>query len=124
VVQVAKPVAFRGILKAEDLREQVCDIEDPRAEYFRTMAEAIGKTAKRALGPGELLSQTFVDEVSLVRNGETVKLLVESGSLRMTAQVRALQNGKLGDAIKVRNTDTDRVITAVVTGRGEVRVGK
>jgi len=122
VVQVAKPVAFRSVLKADDLREQLCDIEDPRATYFRTTAEAVGKVARRALGPGELLGQNSVEQPGLVRSGETVRLLVESGGLRMTVLARALQNGKLGDPIKVRNIDSDRVITAVITGRGEVRV--
>jgi flagella basal body P-ring formation protein FlgA len=122
VVQVAKPVAFRSVLKADDLREQLCDIEDPRATYFRTTAEVVGKVARRALGPGELLGQNSVEQPGLVRSGETVRLLVESGGLRITVLARALQNGRLGDPIKVRNIDSDRVITAVITGRGEVRV--
>ncbi len=122
VAQVAKPVAFHSVLKADDLREKVCDIEDPRTEYFRTSAEAIGKVSRRALAPGDLLSRNGVEDAGLVRSGETVRLTVESGSLRMTVLARALQNGKLGDPIKVRNMDSDRVISAVVTGRGEVRV--
>jgi flagellar basal body P-ring formation protein FlgA len=122
VVQVARPVAFRSVLKADDLREQTCEIDDPRAAYFRTAAEAVGKIAKRALGKGELLSQSSLEQPGLVRSGETVRLVLESGGLHMTVLARALQNGKLGDPIKVRNIDSDRVITAVITGRGEVRV--
>jgi flagellar basal body P-ring formation protein FlgA len=122
VVRVAKSVAFRAILKAEDVREQVCDIEDPRTEYIRTSADAIGKTARRALVAGDLLSLASVEESNLVRSGETVRLLGGSGGVIMTAKVRALQNGKLGETIKVRNIDSDRVISAVITGRGEVCV--
>lgn len=122
VVQVVKPVGFRGVIQAGDLQEAVCEIANPRADYFRASAEAVGLVAKRALGIGELLSRNCVDEASLVRSGETVRLLVQSGGVRMSLLVRALQSGKLGDPIKVRNTDSDRVITAIVTGRGEVRV--
>jgi flagella basal body P-ring formation protein FlgA len=122
VVQMAKPVAFHGVIQAEDLSESVCEITDPRGDYFRSAAEAVGWTAKRALGTGELLGRNCVDEASLVRNGETVKLLVQSHSVHMSLTVRALQSGKLGDPIKVRNTNSDRVFTAIVTGRGEVRV--
>ncbi len=122
VVQVATPVTFHSAIKADDLREKVCDIEDPRTDYFRTSAEAIGKVSRRALVPGELLSRNSVEDAGLVRSGQTVRLTVESGSVRMTVLARALQSGKLGDPIKVRNMDSDRVITAIVTGRGEVRV--
>ena len=122
VVQVAKPVPYRSVLKADDLREVMCEIADPRADYIRTFAEAVGKTAKRALGPGELLSRNWVDEVRLVRSGETVRLLVQINGISVTTLARALQSGKLGDRVKVRNIDSDRAITAVVTGQGEVRV--
>lgn len=122
VVRVTRPVAFRSILQEGDLQLAACDIADPRAEYYRSTAEAVGSIARRALSAGELLSHACIDEASFVRNGETVKLLVQSGGLRMSLMVRALQSGKIGDTVKVRNTDSDRVITAVVTGRGEVRI--
>lgn len=122
VVQVAKPVPYGVALRAEDLREAVCDIEDARADYVRNSGEAVGMTAKRALGPGDLLNRNWLNENRLVRNGETVRCLEQSGGIRITTLARALQNGKLGDRIRVRNIDSDRTITAVVTGQGEVRV--
>jgi flagellar basal body P-ring formation protein FlgA len=122
VVKVAKPVAYRGVLMPDDLCELVADIGDPTAEYVRTTADAAGKVATRALRPGEFLTRRSVGDADFIRSGAMVQLLVETGSLRMSVTVRALQNGKLGDRIKVRNMDSDRVITAVVTGRGEVRV--
>jgi flagellar basal body P-ring formation protein FlgA len=122
VVRVAKPLPYRTVLKADDLLEAVCDIEDPRPAYIRSAAEAVGMTTRRALGQGEFLSLGCVDEASLVRSGETVRLLVRNGILNMTVLARALQSGKLGEPIKVRNIDSERVIMAVVTGRGEVRV--
>jgi flagellar basal body P-ring formation protein FlgA len=122
VVQVAQPVAFRNVLKPADLREVVVDIGDPTAEYVRTAEEAVGKVATRALRPGECLTRRLIDDADIVRSGMAVKLLVETGSLRLSIDARALQNGKMGDRIKVRNIDSDRVVTAVVTGPGEVRV--
>jgi flagella basal body P-ring formation protein FlgA len=122
VVQVAKPVAYGVALRAEDLRETVCEIEDARADYVRNSGEAVGMTAKRALAPGDLLNRNWLNENRLVRNGETVRCLEQSGGIRITTLARALQNGKLGDRIRVRNIDSDRTITAVVTGQGEVRV--
>jgi flagella basal body P-ring formation protein FlgA len=122
VVQVAKPVPYGVALRAEDLREAVCEIEDARADYVRNSGEAVGMTVKRALGPGDLLNRNWLNENRLVRNGETVRCLGQNGGIRVTTLARALQNGKLGDRIRVRNIDSDRTITAVVTGQGEVRV--
>jgi flagella basal body P-ring formation protein FlgA len=122
VAQLARPVAFGRRLLAEDLRPAECDIEDPRAAYVRDCAEAVGMTARRALSTGELLRQDMLNEATLVQSGETVRLTLENGPIRITAPAHALQNGRMGDRIKVRNMDSNRAITAVVTGRGEARV--
>jgi flagella basal body P-ring formation protein FlgA len=78
--------------------------------------------AKRSLAPGDLLNRNWVTGVCLVRNGEMVRLLVQNGSISISVLARALQDGKLGDRIKVRNIESDRALTAVVIGRGEVRI--
>jgi len=124
VVQLAKPVPYAHPLQADDVRDALADIEEPGAAYFRTCAEAIGTTAKRALGVGELLRRDWVNEINLVHSGDTVRLVSQGDAIRVTALARALQNGKIGDRIKVRNVDSDRAITAVVTGQGEVRAAR
>lgn len=122
VAQVARPVPYGRALQADDLHQILCEIEDPRADYIRDCAEAIGMTAKRALAPGDLLNRSWLAEVRLVRNGEMVRLLAQNGSVSISVLARALQDGRLGDRIKVRNVDSDRALTAVVIGRGEVRL--
>jgi flagella basal body P-ring formation protein FlgA len=122
VVQVAKPVPYGHALQADDLHEILCEVEDPRADYVRDYAEAIGMTAKRVLLPGDLLNRNWVTGVCLVRHGEVVRLLAQKEGINISVLARALQDGKLGDQIKVRNIDSDRALTAVVIGRGEVRV--
>ena len=84
----------------------------------------IGTTAKRALGTGELLKRDWVNEINLVHSGDTVRLVSQGSAICVTTLARALQNGKIGDRIKVRNLDSDRAIAAVVTGQGEVRVAR
>jgi len=122
VVQMAKAVPYGVALGPEDLQEALCDIEDARADYVRRVGDAVGLSAKRALAQGELLNRRWLNENRLVRSGETVRCLELEGGVRITLLVRALQSGKLGDRIRVRNIDSDRTITAVVTGQGEVRV--
>ncbi|MGD0308298.1 MAG: flagellar basal body P-ring formation chaperone FlgA [Acidobacteriota bacterium] len=124
VVQLAKPVPYAHTLQADDLRDALADIEEPGAAYFRTCEEVIGTTAKRALGTGELLKRDWVNEINLVHSGDTVRLVSQGSAICVTTLARALQNGKIGDRIKVRNLDSDRAIAAVVTGQGEVRVAR
>lgn len=122
VVQAVRRIPFRSVLAAGDLREAECEIADPRAGYIRSLDAVIGSIAKRALIEGEVLTQRSVEPASLVRSGETVRLTASVNGTQVSTLVRALQNGKLGDRIKVRNIDSDRALFAFVTGRGEVRI--
>jgi flagellar basal body P-ring formation protein FlgA len=122
VVQVARPVSYRSALAADDVREAYCEIEDPRSHCIRSASAVIGWIAKRALSQGEVLTTQCVDAASLVHTGDTIWLVAQSKGIKVEILVRALQDGKLGDRIKIRNLDSDRALTAVVTGQGEVRI--
>lgn len=59
----------------------------------------------------------------MVRRGDTVRLVAVRDSVSLTVLARALQDGKLGEQIRVQNLDFNRPVTAQVTGEREVRVG-
>lgn len=58
----------------------------------------------------------------LARSGDHMLLVEERPGMRLQAKVVCLQSGALGDAIRVRNLATHRVLLATVTGKAEVRV--
>ncbi len=124
VVQVVEPIAYARAIQEGNLREAVSEIADPGSAYFRTCAEAIGATSRRNLNIGDLLKREWVKEDMFVHSGDTVKLVSQDGRVCITAMVRSLQSGRMGDRIKVRNLDSDRAVVAVVTGRGEARVAR
>jgi flagella basal body P-ring formation protein FlgA len=58
----------------------------------------------------------------LARSGDRMLLVEQRPGMRLQAKVVCLQSGALGDAIRVRNLATHRVLLATVTGKAEVRV--
>jgi len=122
VVRVTNPIPYRKPLQPADLEEAVCEIQDLRAHYFRSVDDVSGLVSKRALYPGDMLNQDWVTERELVRRGDTVRLRVQGKRISISTLARALQSGKLGDRIRVKNIDTNRAVRALVIGKGEVRV--
>jgi len=122
VVRLAKRVPYRGILKPEHLELIVADIRDPRTEYVRNPEDAAGMMARRSLAPGELLSRASIETQDLVHSGDTVRLVSKVGGITIATMARALQGGKLGDRVKVRNIDSNQALRALVTGPGEVSI--
>ncbi|WP_274627877.1 flagellar basal body P-ring formation chaperone FlgA [Arvimicrobium flavum] len=82
-----------------------------------------GKVARRTLLPNRYVPVNSLREAHLVEQGSPVQVLFEAGPLQISATVICLQSGAVGDVVKVRNMDSGKVFTAIVTGSGTVRVG-
>jgi flagella basal body P-ring formation protein FlgA len=59
---------------------------------------------------------------ALVKRNELVTITLETGSLVLTAQGKAAEEGGKGATIRVTNTKSGRVLDTVVTGPGAVAV--
>lgn len=69
---------------------------------------------------GRTTQPTLQPENILVRSGKAIILVIEGDFLRMTLPVMCLQNGGLGQLVRVLNKETKRTYMAKVTGLGVV----
>jgi len=73
--------------------------------------------AVRDLPAGVPLRQTDIRPAVLVRQGQWVTMTVGQGTgFTVTVRLEALQDGRLGDRVMLRNTESGRTVSAVVTG--------
>ena len=73
--------------------------------------------AVRDLPAGVPLRQTDVRPAVLVRQGQWVTMTVGQGTgFTITVRLEALQDGRLGDRVMLRNTESGRTVSGVVTG--------
>lgn len=82
-----------------------------------------GRVAKRMLLPGEPVPVNAIDDPRLVSRGTPTQIVFEEQGLLITAVGAPLQNGGLGDVIRVRNTDTNRIVLGTVMADGRIRTG-
>jgi flagellar basal body P-ring formation protein FlgA len=85
-------------------------------------AELIGKTPRRAVRPGHPVRIADIQAPLLVRKGELVTIVLESGAMRLTAQGRASEDGGLGKPVRVANTRSGKMVDALVTASGTVKI--
>ncbi len=78
-------------------------------------AQLVGMSARRTLLPGRAIPLIAVGAPRVVRSGASVKLIYVDGALEIMTFGSAMQDGAVGDLIKVRNDDSG------VTVNGEVR---
>jgi flagella basal body P-ring formation protein FlgA len=82
----------------------------------------IGKTPRRALRPHEPLRVGDVQLPLLVHRGDLVTIVLETPTMRLTAQGKALADGAMGAVLQIVNTKSNRLIDARVTGANTVAV--
>lgn len=94
-----------------------------RAAVVETPRALIGKVAKRTLLPGEAIPNNAVDDPKVITRGSPTQIVFQENGLTITALGTPLQDGSLGEQIRVRNSDTGRIVLGVVQADGRVRIG-
>jgi flagella basal body P-ring formation protein FlgA len=82
----------------------------------------VGKAARLTLLPGHAIPFSGVSNRKLVSNGAEVKLVFSEGDLVIMTTGAALQDGSIGDIVRVRNDDSGVTVSGAVQPDGSVRV--
>ena len=82
-----------------------------------------GKVARRTLLAGQPVQVNAVRDPYLVNQGKSSLVVFESGGLTISTQAIALDNGGVGDVVKLRNPDSGVVIQGTVERDGTIRLG-
>lgn len=110
------------IIRADDIETLSVRAERAGPDAIADARELIGKTPRRALRAHEPLRGSDVQTPVTVHKGDLVTILLETPSMRLSAQGKALEDGGVGAAIRIANTQSSRVIEAVVTGPNLVAI--
>lgn len=87
---------------------------------FTDPAAVIGRRARAHLGEGQAVLVRQLEPDWLVEAGAPLVLTAVAGGLAVSAPAEALEDGVLGDVIRVINLSSRREVKALVTGRNIV----
>lgn len=121
VLVAAVQISRGDLLEQADLKFETRDISLVSGEHVQ-LRDVVGKAAKRQINAGDPIRSTFLDQPKTVNRGETVSITAKSGSIKVVMQGTAMTDGKLGQHIKVRNNQSDRIISARVVGQAAVEI--
>lgn len=121
------PVISRRMLRGEVIRsEDIIWIKTPAERVQRDIVmqpgDLIGKTPKRGLRAGAPVRSSDVQRPILVKKGSLVTIILQTPKMTLTSQGQAIDAGSDGDVIRLTNTQSKKVIQAVVSGAGVVSI--
>ncbi len=112
----ARPIAFKQIIRTEDVVTRRTLVDQLTSEPLLTPEQAIGQQAARELKPGTLLTARMVDAVPLVRPNQLVSITLHQGNVKVKTVGRAMEGGVFGQTIRVRNEGTKDIFQVTLTG--------
>lgn len=122
-----RPISARQKLVADDIALETREL--PQRGVGLTLEQLEGRTLRRAVAAGEIISErdllAIVDEKApvIIRPRDVVRVTAKKGRLTLVLPTaEAMQAGRLGETIRVRNTTSGRTVIGRVTGPGEVEV--
>lgn len=86
-------------------------------------SDLVGMTPRRVLRSGQPVRASDVHPPVVVEKGQLVTIVLSTPGMILTARGRALQDGAMGELIRVSNTHSSLVIQATVSAPGEVIAG-
>lgn len=120
------PVALRNIPMNERVQPSDFKLDYVDTTFTKESAprqqDLIGQLAARTLQMGQPIWTSSLRREPAARRGQMVKAIVGSDEIEISLNVVAEDAGFVGDIIKVKSPDTQKIMSAVVIEKGVVKV--
>lgn len=122
-VVVPKRVIPSGTtIRSEDLHVREVPLNDGLERYALSLDVLVGRIARRTLLADRPVPSRMLERPAAVKRSSTVIVQVISGPMRVTMEGEALEDGAVGDVVKVLNPSSNRALTGRVVDSGLVEV--
>lgn len=82
----------------------------------------VGMQATRLLSTGQMLSARDLKRETILKKGQMVKAIFGAEGLEISITAQAEEGGAVGDVIKIKNIDSNKMFAAKIIDRGVVKI--
>jgi len=122
VVVSTKSLSSGTVLGAGDVKVLQKWYDAVPQNRISDLKEVIGKKLSVSINPHMEITKNVLKDCPIVRRNQPVRIVLDNGTLCITASGVSQEDGILGDVIRVQNTASKRVIHARVRGNALVAV--
>jgi len=122
VVVTLKPLGRHKPITEDDIQLQRMDLAKLPSDVITDPAVVLGQRTRRAIGSQTVLRSNLVEFPPLLKRGDVVVIIAETGGLKITALGKAQKKGRLGERIPVINFDSKKVLFARVLDANTVKI--
>ena len=119
---VVKPLQAGEVFREEHVSLELRELSRLPHDVVFDVGSALGKEVRMSLRPGMVLRTSHLQLPVLVKRNEEVELIAQGKNFIVKAKGVALENGRLGEVIRVKNKESQKVVFAKVVGERIVEV--
>ncbi|WP_337266091.1 flagellar basal body P-ring formation chaperone FlgA [Oryzifoliimicrobium ureilyticus] len=105
-----------------DLQEVEVTNPNLAGDYAKSIDQVRGLISKKTLLPGRTISMSALREPFTVTRGANIRLVFSIGAMTISAAGTPLEDGFIGQLIRVRNMDSGVIVSGTVLADGTVHV--
>ena len=117
---VLKKNISKGVVLTVEHLEYSSNFVEGIAGSFSDFEDVIGRKAKFSLARGAILKARQLAISYPVEKGKAVLLVADNKRVSISVNAIALEDGQIGDIIKVRNLASGRILHAIIEGEKKV----
>jgi len=122
VLVASRQLQKGSVLVASDLKLSRNNLAKLSYGYYEDLNSGIGKELKKRVSPGTVLTPSMLKKPRIIKRGQKITIMAQSGSALVRMKGKALASGAIGDRIKVMNVKSRKKLEGIITLTGEVKV--
>ena len=122
VIAVNRLISSGEIITENDIGYEEHDKNRLYDGFFLEKKDVVGLSVVRSLSAGTVLTKKNLKQVAIIKQNQTVTLVLKKGSIEVVMIGIAKSDGYLNEPIKVLNPSSKKIIDAVVIGPDRVQL--
>ncbi|MDR3438533.1 flagellar basal body P-ring formation chaperone FlgA [Telmatospirillum sp.] len=110
------------VITARDVTWTKVREDGVRRDVVTEMNQVVGFTPRQPLRPGQMLSSAELQKPLAVLRGALVTMVLKSGAMSLSTQGHAIEQGSVGDVIRVSNSHSNLTVEGKIEGPNIVSV--
>ena len=122
-VKVKSLVKGGRIIKKEQVEKVYLDYKGHSDRSYRRIEDVVGQEAVSTIATDTVLAEWMLRRVPVIQKGDSIHLLVTNKGLTLTMKGKALDDGGIGDTIRVQSSfQSKKILEGEVVNETTVRV--
>lgn len=122
IVVPTRTIPVGSVVSSADLTTRTVQ-QPPAADIILDVGAVVGKEVRRTLYLDRAIRDTDIGPITLVRRNDRVVVRYSRGPIELTTFGRAMEQGGMGQIIRVMNLDSRRTVYGRIAGPEIVDVG-